>query len=100
MSTGHAHGAGASERTMWWAFGLTGSFMVAEALGGLLTGSLALISDAAHMLTDTVALAIELLAIRPGKKAADRPRQFGNSRFERIAAAFHPGLMLCVAIYN
>jgi cobalt-zinc-cadmium efflux system protein len=99
MSTGHDHGAGAGERTMWWAFGLTGSFMVAEALGGLLTGSLALISDAAHMLTDTVALAIALLAIRLGKKAADRRRTFGYSRFEIIAAAFNAGMLFIVAIY-
>src|SRR3546814_5786053 len=60
---------------------------------------LALILDAAHMLTDTVALAIALLAIRLGKKAADRRRTFGYSRLEIIAAAFNAGMLFIVAIY-
>lgn len=99
MSAGHDHSAGANECTMWMAFGLTGSFMVAEAVGGWLTGSLALISDAAHMLTDTVALGIALFAIRMGRKAADRRRTFGYGRFEILAAAFNAGMLFMVAIY-
>ena len=99
MSAGHDHGRGANERSMWIALGLTGSFMIAEAIGGWLTGSLALISDAAHMLTDTVALAIALLAIRIGKRAADRRRTFGYGRFEVIAAAFNAGMLFVVALY-
>ena len=63
MSAGHEHGKGANERAMWIALFLTGGFMVAEVIGGLLTGSLALISDAAHMLTDTAALGIALFAV-------------------------------------
>jgi len=99
MSAGHDHSAGANERSMWIAFGLTGSFMVAEAVGGWLTGSLALVSDAAHMLTDTVALGIALFAIRMGRKAADRRRTFGYGRFEILAAAFNAGMLFVVAIY-
>ncbi|MDZ4079792.1 MULTISPECIES: cation diffusion facilitator family transporter [Hydrocarboniphaga] len=99
MGAGHDHGKGANERSMWIALSLTGSFMIAEAVGGWLTGSLALISDAAHMLTDTVALAIALLAIRIGKRAADRRRTFGYGRFEIIAAAFNAGMLFAVAIY-
>lgn len=60
MGAGHDHGTGniRHERPLWWAFGLTSGFLVAEVVGGLLTNSLALLSDAAHMATDVIALAI------------------------------------------
>src|SRR5690606_35837923 len=62
MGAGHDHGAGEIryERPLWWALGLTSSFLVAEVVGGLLTNSLALLSDAAHMGTDVLALAVSL----------------------------------------
>ncbi|MDU3292256.1 MAG: cation transporter, partial [Pseudomonas aeruginosa] len=61
MSAGHEHSFAQTNSTrLKWALLLTGSFLVAEVVGGILTGSLALISDAAHMLTDAVALAIAL----------------------------------------
>lgn len=99
MSAGHDHSRGANERAMWIAFGLTGGFMLVEAVGGLLTGSLALISDAAHMLTDTAALGIALAAIRFGRRAADRRRTFGYARFEILAAAFNAAMLFVVAFY-
>jgi hypothetical protein len=57
MSASHAHGIPSTdnERALRIALALTGSFLIAEVIGGVLTGSLALISDAAHMLTDTAA---------------------------------------------
>ena len=56
MSAGHEHSFAQTNSTrLKWALLLTGSFLVAEVVGGILTGSLALISDAAHMLTDAVA---------------------------------------------
>ena len=99
MSAGHDHGRGANERAMWIALALTGCFMVAEVIGGLLTGSLALISDAAHMLTDTAALGIALFAIRMGRRAADARRTFGYARFEILAAAFNAAMLFVVAFY-
>ncbi len=99
MSAGHDHGKGANERAMWIALALTGGFMVAEVIGGLLTGSLALISDAAHMLTDTMALAIALFAIRMAKRAADARRTFGYARTEILAAAFNAAMLFVVAFY-
>ncbi|MEJ6781558.1 cation diffusion facilitator family transporter [Aminobacter sp. Piv2-1] len=84
---------------LWIALGLAGSFMVAEVVGGVLTGSLALISDAAHMLTDAMALAIALLAIRVGRRPADILRTYGYARFEILAAAFNALLLLGVAFY-
>ena len=47
----HEHGASGNERRVFWAMLLTASFMVAEVVGGLLSGSLALLADAGHMLT-------------------------------------------------
>ncbi len=100
MSHNHDHGAGrANERSLWIVFGLTTAFMVAEVVGGLLTNSLALISDAAHMFTDAAALAIALAAIRIGKRAADRKRTFGYSRFEILAAALNAVVLFFVAAY-
>jgi len=81
------------------ALGLTGSFMIAEVIGAFVTGSLALLSDAAHMLTDTLALAISLVAIQVAKRPADRKRTFGYARFEILAAAFNALLLFVVAFY-
>lgn len=70
-----------------------------ELVAGVLTQSLALISDAAHMFTDTAALAIALVAIRMGRRAADTKRTFGYHRFEILAAAFNAMLLFGVAVY-
>lgn len=101
MGAGHSHGqVGAGhERKLWMALGLTGSFMLAEVIGAFVTGSLALLSDAAHMLTDTLALAISLVAIQVAKRPADRKRTFGYARFEILAAAFNALLLFVVAFY-
>lgn len=101
MSAGHTHALPTSknEKYIWVALTLTSIFLVVEVVGGLLTGSLALISDAAHMLTDTMALAIALAAIRIAKRAADARRTFGYHRFEILAAAFNAVLLFLVAMY-
>lgn len=100
MSGDHDHGiANANERNLWIVLGLTTAFMVAEVVGGILTKSLALISDAAHMFTDAAALAIALAAIRIGKRAADHKRTFGYYRFEILAAAFNAAILFVVAGY-
>ena len=81
------------------ALALTSLFMVAEVIGGILTGSLALISDAAHMLTDTVGLAIALVALKIGQWPSDSRRTFGYQRFEILAAAFNAIMLFAVAGY-
>lgn len=101
MGAGHSHvkpGQG-NVRALWIALLLTSTFMVAEVVGGILTGSLALISDAAHMFTDTAALAISLAAIRIGQRPADTRRTFGYYRFEILAAAVNAILLFLVALY-
>lgn len=103
MSTGHSHShaiaEGQNARPLWLALMLTTVFLIAELIGGILTNSLALISDAAHMFTDTAALAVSLAAIQIGKKTADKQRTFGYYRFEILAAAFNAILLFLVAIY-
>src|SRR3546814_3721354 len=61
--------------------------------------SLALLSDAGHMLTDVAALTIALMAIRIGARPADGQRTFGYRRFEILAAAFNALMLFAVAIY-
>jgi cobalt-zinc-cadmium efflux system protein len=84
---------------MWLVFGLTASFLVVEIVGGILTHSLALLSDAAHMFTDVMTLAIAIAAMRLSRLPADRKRTFGYHRFEILAAALNATLLFLVALY-
>lgn len=92
---GHTHGDGGGEKRTLFAACLTGAFMVAEVIGGIWTGSLALLADAAHMLADTGALALAWYAFRLSKRPADTKRTFGYDRFQ-IVAAFANGVMLAM----
>lgn len=99
--THHAHGphGEGQQRALLLALILTTLFLAVEVIGGLLTGSLALLSDAAHMFTDTAALAIALAAIRIGRRRADHKRTFGYYRYEILAAAFNAILLFAAALY-
>ncbi|MDP3140277.1 MAG: cation diffusion facilitator family transporter, partial [Methylotenera sp.] len=88
-----------NEKVLWWALGLTTTFLIAEFAAGVLYNSLALISDAAHMFTDSAALAVALAAVRIAKRPADSLRTYGYARFEILAAAFNALLLFAVAIY-
>lgn len=96
---GHDHTAGANSKRLMIALALTGTFLLAEVVGGIVFKSLALLSDAAHMFTDAAALAIALAAIQLGRRAADERRTFGYRRFEILAAAFNAILLFAVAAY-
>ena len=74
-----------NERKILVSFFLIFTFMVIEAVGGWISGSLALLADAGHMLTDAVALGLAYAAFRFGRRAADKQRTFGYMRFEVIA---------------
>lgn len=94
---GHAHVArdAASARAIGIAAVLTGGFMVVEVVGGIVSGSLALIADAGHMLTDFAALAMAWLAFRVARRPADAARTYGFDRLS-VMAAFVNGLALFV----
>lgn len=87
------------ERPLWIAFGLTLLFLLVEVAGGLLTNSLALLSDAAHMMTDVLALGISLFAVRMARRPADAKRTYGYARMEAIGALINGGLLFLVAGY-
>lgn len=92
----HAHDHGhttASGTVLASALVLTGVFMVVEFVGGLLSGSLALIADAGHMLTDTAALALAWAAAQISLRPADTRRSFGYQRL-RVLATFINGCTL------
>jgi cobalt-zinc-cadmium efflux system protein len=97
--SGHNHGAGASTKRLAIALGLTTTFLIAELVGAFVFDSLALLSDAAHMFTDSAALAIALAAVKIGQRPPDDKRTFGYRRFEILAAAFNAILLFAVAGY-
>jgi cobalt-zinc-cadmium efflux system protein len=87
MAHNHHHTPAAdNERRLLWAMLLIGSFMVVEAVGGILSGSLALLADAGHMLTDTASLALAWLAARTARRPADALRTYGYYRIQILAA--------------
>lgn len=81
----HAHGHGAA-RALGIALALTASFMIVEVIAGVMSNSLALISDAGHMLSDAGALALALAAQRMAERPRTRERTFGFRRAETLAA--------------
>jgi cobalt-zinc-cadmium efflux system protein len=98
----HSHLAAQSadgERRLFFAMLITGAFMVAEVIGGVLAGSLALLADAAHMLGDFVALALAWAAIQITKKSPDLRRSFGYHRFQVLAAFVNGISLLVIAVW-
>lgn len=95
----HATSAIRVERPLWWALGLTATFLVAEVIAGLVTNSLALLSDAAHMMTDVIALGVSLLAIRFSRRVADARHSYGYARMEVLGALVNAALLFLVAAY-
>lgn len=87
------------EKPLWWALGLTAAFLVVEVVGAFLTNSLALLSDAAHMATDTLALMIALVAVRLSRRPPDARRTYGYARLEALGAMFNGGMLFLVAGY-
>lgn len=110
-SHGHSHGAGSvragarHQRRLAAAFVVTGAFLVVEAVAGFWTNSLALLSDAGHMLTDVVGLGMALAAIQlanrfeRGDGATQRTHTFGLYRLEILAAFVNALLLFGVAIW-
>lgn len=90
------HDSGNMRRVMG-ALVLTGAFMIVEVIGGLLAGSLALLADAGHMLTDTMSLALAAVAFHVAKRPADGRLTYGYQRFQMLAA-FVNGLSLLLIV--
>ncbi len=91
----HSHAHESSERRIGIAALLTGAFMLAEVAGGLISGSLAPLAGAGHMLTDFASLALAWYGFRLARRPADWKRSYGYDRFS-ILIAFANGLALFV----
>lgn len=101
---GHGHtdmvppATGTSLRPLLIAFAITVVFLVVEAAGGWLTGSLALLADAGHMLTDVAALGLSLFAIRLARRPATPEYSFGFQRAEVLAAAVNAAALIAISL--
>ena len=88
---------GRNTRRIFWALLLIGGFMVVEVIGGIISGSLALLADAAHMFVDTVSLFFAWIAFRLSRRPADSSRTFGYHRFP-VLVAYTNGVFLVVVV--
>ena len=94
---GHTHGGGDDARRLALALALIVAFMVGEVVAGILADSLALLSDAAHMLTDAGALALSLVVLRLAARPSGGNRTFGLRRSEILSAQANGAALLVLA---
>lgn len=103
---GHAHGEGgrdhrearaSNRRRLQLTVALTASYLVAELVGGWLSGSLALLADAGHMLSDVAALALSLFAIWIAQRPGDPQKTYGFYRMEVLAALANGAALVAIA---
>ncbi len=102
MGHGHGHGSsavGARRRRLSIVLALTASVMVVEIIGAVLSGSLALIADAGHMLTDVGGLALALFATVLAERPVSDRRTYGYKRAEVLAAAAQAAVLLAVGVF-
>jgi cobalt-zinc-cadmium efflux system protein len=97
MSNSPDDNSNSNMRRVQLALILTAAFMIIEVIGGIVSGSLALLADAGHMLTDTMALTLAAVAFRVSSRPADSRRSYGYQRFQ-ILAAFVNGLSLLLIV--
>lgn len=83
---------------MWWALSINLGLLVAEAIGGIITGSLALLADAGHVLSDAGSIVLALIAARLATLPAAGRRTFGYQRSEVLAALVNGLLLVAVSI--
>lgn len=93
----HARDTIRHERPLRWALALTAGFLGVELAGAWLSNSLALLSDAAHMATDTFALAVALAAVHLARRPPDARRTYGYARMEALGALFNGSLLVLLA---
>lgn len=102
---GHNHGHGHShvhtdnKKILLISFIIITFYMIIEAAGGFITNSLALLSDAGHMLSDSIALGIAMLAFTFGEKAVNTGKTFGYKRFEILAATLNGITLIGISFY-
>ncbi|MFD1361041.1 cation diffusion facilitator family transporter [Lentibacillus salinarum] len=95
----HDHTHGANKKALLISFIIISVYMVIEAIGGFLTNSLALLSDAGHMLSDAISLGVGLLAFVFSEKVANYRNTYGYKRFEILAAVFNGVTLILISLY-
>ncbi len=96
---GHSHGAGSSVARLRIALVITAVILVAEAVGGYLANSLALLADAGHMLTDVAALALSLFVAWFSQRPETDKRTYGYLRLEILAAFLNGATLLLISVW-
>ena len=101
----HAHsptpaGENSNANRLLWAFIVTAGFMIIEAIGGVISGSLALLADAGHMLTDSAALLFALLAVRFASRPPNSRHTFGWLRLTTLAAFVNAIALVVITILH
>jgi cobalt-zinc-cadmium efflux system protein len=99
MSHDHDHTSNGNTSRLAIAFGITATILIAEVIGAILTGSLALLVDAAHMLTDAGGLLMALIAARLAFRAPTSRRTWGFRRAEVLSATAQAAILLAVGLY-
>lgn len=99
MEHNHDHTHRANKKALMISFIIITIYMIIEAIGGIVTNSLALLSDAGHMLSDSMSLGVGLLAFTIGEKAANSSKTYGYKRFEILAAIFNGVTLILISIY-
>ncbi|HEX7184804.1 MAG TPA: cation diffusion facilitator family transporter [Thermoanaerobaculia bacterium] len=105
MGAGHSHPhhhhgrSNGNRRRLAITLGLAVVYMLAELVGGLLTGSLALLADAGHMLSDSAALALSLFALWIAQRPADPRRTWGYHRIEILAALANGATLAAISVF-
>jgi len=87
------------EKRLLLCFTLTLLILIAEVIGGIISKSLALLSDAGHMLTDVFALGLSMIALRIGRKPSDRRATFGYQRIGLLSAVINAVSLIVIALF-
>jgi len=95
----HDHGSAGGRKGLLIALAITLFMMIAEIIGGLLSNSLALLSDAGHMFTDTLALALSFFAMKFAGMPATEKKTFGFYRLEILAALLNGVTLVIISLY-
>ena len=85
-----------SRRLLWWAFWINFLFLLIEVAGGIYTGSLALLSDAGHMLTDVGALGLAIIVSRLADRSPDENRTYGYLKTEILGAFINGASLIAI----
>src|SRR5688572_2638122 len=97
-SHSHSHSPG-NRRVLWWVLFLTAGYLVAEIVGGLVSGSLALLADAGHMALDVAAVALGLFASWISQRPPSATKTYGYYRAEILAALVNGITLVLVSLW-